>query len=85
MHSSIKMGSLDIELVYSTLCPSITSTHSTSKFHLNMFQYSIGGAVMLDAITYGKDCIRQGFLVANINEKRRNLVKYKISDFLFDR
>ncbi len=55
-HSSTKMGSLNIELVYSTLCPSITATHSTSKFHLNMFQYSVGGAVLLDAITYGQDC-----------------------------
>ncbi len=52
-HSNTKMGSLDIGPVYSTLCCSITSTHSTSKFHLNMFQYSIGGAIMLDAITYG--------------------------------
>ncbi len=34
-----------------------TATRSTSKFHLNMFQYSVGGAVMLDAITYGQDCI----------------------------
>ncbi len=51
------MGSLDIDLVYSTLCPRITSTRSTSKFHLNMFQYSVSGLVMLDAFTYGKDCM----------------------------
>ncbi len=55
-HSSTKMGGLDIELVYSTLCPNITSTRSTSKFHFNMLQYSVGGAVMPDAITYGQDC-----------------------------
>ncbi len=55
-HSSSKMGTLDIELVYSTLCPSITSTHSSSKFCFNTFQYSIGGAIMLDAITYSQDC-----------------------------
>ncbi len=34
----------------------ITSTRSTSKFHLNTFQYSIGGSVMIDAITYDQDC-----------------------------
>ncbi len=28
-----------------------------SKFHLNMLQYSVSGLVMLDAFTYGKDCI----------------------------
>ena len=28
-----------------------------SKFHLNMFQYSVGGAVMSDAIIYGQDCM----------------------------
>ncbi len=55
-HSSSKMSTLDIELVYWTLCPSITSTHSTSKFCFNTFQYSVGGAVMPDAITYGEDC-----------------------------
>ena len=55
-HSSTKMGSLDIDPVYSTLCPRITSTRSTSKFHFNMFQYSVGGAVMPDAITFGQDC-----------------------------
>ena len=56
-HSSTKMGSLDIDTVYSTLCPSITSTRSTSKFYFNMFQYIVGGAVMSDAITYGQDCM----------------------------
>ncbi len=35
---STKMGILDIEPVYSTLCPSITSTRSTSKFHFNTFR-----------------------------------------------
>ncbi len=49
-------GSLDIKLLYPTLCPSITSTHFTSKFRLNTFQCSVGGAVMLDAITYSQDC-----------------------------
>ncbi len=56
-HSGTKMGRLDIGPVYSTLCPSITSTCPTSKFHLNMFQYSIGGAVTPDEITYGQDCM----------------------------
>ncbi len=55
-HSSTKMSSLDIELLYPTLCPSITSTRSTSKFHLNMFQYSVEGDVMTDTITCGQDC-----------------------------
>ncbi len=32
---STTMGGLDIEPVYSTLFPSITSTPGTSKFHLN--------------------------------------------------
>ncbi len=55
-HSGTKMGRLDIGPVYSTLCPKITSTRSTSKFHFNTFQYSIGGAVMPDAMTFGQDC-----------------------------
>ncbi len=55
-HSSTKMGSLDIDPVYSTLCPRITSTHSASKFHLNMLQYSVGGALMPNALTYSQDC-----------------------------
>ncbi len=42
-------------------CSSITSTSSKSKFHLNTFQYSVGGAVMPNAIIYGQDCIWQGF------------------------
>ncbi len=57
-YSSAKMGGLDIDSVYSTLCPSITSTRFTSKFHFNTFQYSVWGAVMLDTITYGHDCIQ---------------------------
>ncbi len=57
-HSSTKMGSLDIDPVYSTLCPSITSRCSTPKFCFNTFQYSIGGAIMPDAITYGQDCMK---------------------------
>ena len=60
-HSSTKMGSLNIDPVYSTLCPRITSTHSSSKFYFNIFQYSVGGAVMPDAITYGQDCIFRNF------------------------
>ncbi len=58
-HSSTKMGNLDIDPVYSTLCPRITSTCSTSNFHSNMLQYSVSGLVMLDAFTCGKDCIHQ--------------------------
>ena len=54
-HSSTKLGSLDTDRVYSTLCPSITLTCSTSKFHLDMLRYSVSGLVMLDAFTYGKD------------------------------
>ncbi len=56
-HCSTKMDILDIDPVYSTLCPSITLTRSTSKFHLNMLQYSVSGLAMLDAFTYGNDCI----------------------------
>ncbi len=56
-HSSAKMGSLDIDPVYSTLCPSITSTRSTLNFHSNTLQYSVGGAIMLDAIPYSQDCL----------------------------
>ncbi len=54
-HSSTKVGSLDIDPVYSTLCPRIQD--STSKFHLDTFQYSIEGAVVLDTIIYGQDGI----------------------------
>ncbi len=61
-HSSTKMGSLDIDPVYSTLYPSITSTCSTSKFHLKMLQNSVSGLVMLDAFTYGKDCTVLGVI-----------------------
>ncbi len=52
-----QVNSLNIDPVYWTLCPSITSTRSTSKFDFNMLQYSVGGAVMLDVITYGQDCV----------------------------
>ncbi len=45
----------------STMCPRFTSTHSTSKFHLNIFQCSAEGDVTPSAVTYGKDCIFQGF------------------------
>ncbi len=65
-HSGTKMGILDIEPVHSTLCPSITATRSTSKFHLNMFQNSVRGDVMTDTITYGQDCIRNEY-VPSIN------------------
>ncbi len=58
-HSSTKMGSLDTDPVYSTMCPSVTSTHSTTKFHVNIFQYSVRGAVMPDTIPYGQDCMQQ--------------------------
>ncbi len=51
-HSGTQMGSLGIDPVYSTLCSSISSTRSTSKFHLNTFQNSVGGAVKLDAIAF---------------------------------
>ena len=53
-HSITKMGSLDNQPLYSTLCPSITCTHSTSNFHSNTFQY-VSSLVMLDTFTYGKD------------------------------
>ncbi len=56
------MGGLDIDPVYSTFCPSVTSTRPTSKLHFNTFQYSVGGAVTLDAITYGQDCTVSQFL-----------------------
>ncbi len=62
-HSSSKMGSLDIDPVYSTLCSRITTARSISKFYLSMFQYSIRGAVMPDAITYGQDCMQWSFAV----------------------
>ncbi len=55
-HSSAKMGSLDNDPMYSTMCFSITSTRSTSKFHPNTFQCSVWDVIMFDAITYGKDC-----------------------------
>ena len=54
-HFGTKMGSLDIDPVCSTFCPSTTSTRSTTNFHSTMFQYSVSGLVMLDAFTSGKD------------------------------
>ncbi len=61
-HSGTKMDILEIDPVYSTLCPSITATHSKSKFHFYMFQYSVGGAIMIDSSTYGQDCtVGKGF------------------------
>ena len=50
-----KWAAFDIEPVFSTLCPSVTSTCSTSKLHLNTLQYSVWGDVMLLEETYGKD------------------------------
>ncbi len=38
LSTSTKMGSLDFDPVYSTLCPSITLTRSTSNFHSNMLE-----------------------------------------------
>ncbi len=55
-HSGTKMSSLDIDPVYSTLCPRITAAPSTPTSHLNTFQYSVGGAVILNAITYSQEC-----------------------------
>ncbi len=40
-HSSTKMGSPDIEPLFSTSCPSVTSLCFTSKFQLNTLHYSI--------------------------------------------
>ncbi len=45
--SSTKLGSLDIEPLYSTLCPSITPTRSTSNFYLNTLWYRVSGLIML--------------------------------------
>ncbi len=56
-YSSTKMGSLDIQPLYSTLYPRITLTRSTSNFYSNTCQYHVSGLVMLDAFTYGKNCI----------------------------
>ncbi len=63
-HSGPKMSSLDIEPLYSTLCPSNTSTRLTSKIHLNMFQCNVWGDVRLGAITYVQGCIVSGWIVA---------------------
>ncbi len=56
-HSGTKMGSPDNEALYSTLCLSIISTCSTSKFHLKMSKCSAWGVVMPMANLYAKDCI----------------------------
>ncbi len=45
-HSGTKMGCPDNEALYWTLCLSIISTCSTSKFHLKMSQCSAWGVVM---------------------------------------
>ncbi len=38
--------------------PNTRSTWTNhNAFHFNMFQYSVGDAVMTDAITYGQDCM----------------------------
>ncbi len=59
-HSSTKMGSLDIDPVYSTLCPSITSTCSTSKItstcFSTVFQVSSCLTHLLTARTVHKQC-----------------------------
>ncbi len=63
-HSTAKMGSLDIDPVYSTLCPSITSTRSTSIFCINTSQCSVGGAVMLDAVLTARTVQEDNSIVA---------------------
>ena len=81
-HSSTKKGILDIDPMHWTLCPSITSTCSTSKFCFNTFQYSIGGTVTLEAITYSQDCTskKQSFLMCNpsnfCNSKMKKCCKH---------
>ena len=45
-------------------CTQISHTCSTSKFHLNMLQYSTWGDVMLNAISYGMDCTCPKFMLA---------------------
>ncbi len=89
-HSGTKMGSLNIDPVHSTLCPSITSTRSTTNFHFNTFQYNVSGLVMLDTFIYGKDCIlrfhshhffcRGQFTMGILNSKVYNpVILYAIS------
>ncbi len=55
-HSSTKMSRLDVEPLSSSMCPGITTMCFTSKSHLNMFQSSAWGDVMLIAIAYSQDC-----------------------------
>ena len=65
-HSGTKMGNPNNEPLYSTLCLSIISTCSTSKFHLKMSQCSAWGVVMPMANLYAKDCtVRTNTLWAN--------------------
>ncbi len=65
------------KLTVLTVCPKITSTNSTSKLQLNAFQYSVGDAVMLDAISYGQDCI---WLVKSTRKRQYEMAeKIKIS------
>ncbi len=49
--------SVNLLLSFSASQNVATSTSSTSKFHINTFQYNVGGAVMLNAITYSQDCL----------------------------
>ncbi len=63
-HSSTKMGSPDNEPLYSSLCLSIISTCSTSKFHLKMSECSAWGVVMPVANLYAKDCTPCGVSVS---------------------
>ncbi len=53
-HCSSKMGKTDTDPLYSTLCPSITSSCPTTKFHLNTFQNSVWSEVIPVVVTYGK-------------------------------
>ncbi len=55
-HCGVKMGIPGIERLYSTLCPSITSTCSTSKFCFKESQCSVWGEVLPAANLYAKDC-----------------------------
>ncbi len=55
-HCDIKMGCLDIECLYSTLCPNI-SMYSNLKFLLKMAQCSVWGVVIPVANLFAKDCI----------------------------
>ncbi len=44
-------------LLLSILAPNRAALTLTLCFHSNMLQYSVSGLVMLDAFTYGKDCM----------------------------